>query len=146
MNLILKRTARSTACTQGVLTLPGGLNLQTLELTWLPNPDAPGGMPDLSCVPPGHYDLVLHDTPKHPRTFALVNPDLGVIHAPDPAYPAARVACLIHIANVPAELEGCVGLGMSATECEVSSSAAALQAFNSQVPWETGHTLEITDP
>ena len=100
----------------------------------------------MSCVPPGLYDLVLHDTPKHPRSFALVNPDLGVIHEPDPQFPNYRVACLIHVANYPSQLEGCIGLGLTAGPCEAWESAVALGKFNAQVPWVAGHTLSISGP
>lgn len=146
MDLTLKRTSRTDACTQGTLALPSGLELHSLELTWLPDPDFPGGMPDKSCVPPGIYQLALHDTPKHPKSFALVNIELGVMHEPDPAYPNARIACLIHVANFPAELEGCIGVGMTAGSCEIWESAIALAHFKSEVPWQAGHTLTITDP
>jgi hypothetical protein len=87
--------------------------------------------------------LVLHDTPKHPKSFALVNPNLGVIHEPDITYPHARVACLIHRANYLRDLEGCIGVGMAATDCMLSASRLAFDHFNAQVPWVEGHTLEI---
>jgi hypothetical protein len=143
VNLTLQRTSENATCTQGVLTADA-LTLYTLELPWVP--DAyPGGTPNESCVPAGVYQLVLHDTPKHPQSFALVNPDLGVIHEPDPAYPNARVACLIHIANVTAELEGCIGVGLSAVGCTLYSSAEAYAQFQAAVPWVTGHTLTINN-
>jgi hypothetical protein len=141
--LLLNRTRQTSECTVGVLILPGGRYLHTLELPWVPDPGYPGGKPDVSCVPRGLYQLVLHDTVKHPKSFALVNPALGVIHEPDVWNPNFRVACLIHVANTVQELEGCIGLGMNAAGCTVSSSRAALEYFNSQVPWVAGHQLEI---
>lgn len=144
MNLSMRRIIQNDKCTQGTLTLPDQSDLQTLELPWVPDPNCPGGHPDVSCVPPGLYQLVLHDTAKHPRSFALVNPDLGVIHEPDPQFPNYRVACLIHVANFPAQLEGCIGVGMTTGTCEISQSAIAFAKFNEQVPWTTGHTLEIS--
>jgi hypothetical protein len=144
MNLTLQRLV-SVGCTSGRLSGDAVL-LHTLELPWVPEDGFPGGLPDKSCVPAGVYDLVLHDTPKHPRSFALVNPDLGVIHEPDPAFPNARVGCLIHIANVTAELEGCIGVGLSAVGCTLYSSAEAYAQFQAAVPWVTGHTLTIIDP
>ena len=143
MNLTLQRLV-SVGCTSGRL-FGNGILLHTLELAWVPEDGFPGGMPDRSCVPAGVYELALHDTPKHPRSFALVNPDLGVIHEPDPAYPNARVACLIHIANVTAELEGCIGVGLSAVGCTLYSSAEAYAQFQAAVPWVTGHTLTINN-
>jgi len=144
MNINMHRSAQNEVCTQGVMTLPNNLNLQTLELPWVPDPNCPGGQPDVSCVPPGTYQLVLHDTVKHPKTFALVNPDLGVIHEPDPAHPNFRTACLIHVANFPRELEGCIGIGMSAGVCQISDSAIALNNLKNALPWIPGHTLTIS--
>lgn len=145
MNLTLIRTSRTPECTQGALELPGEFTLQTLELSWVPDPAFPGGEPDVSCVPAGVYELALHDTPKHPQCFALVNPELGVIHEPDPAYPNARVACLLHVANYVSQLEGCIGVGMSAEQCVISQSILALSQLKANVPWAQGHTLTITE-
>lgn len=143
LDLILQRRgAQSADCTQGFLRLPDVV-LATLELPWIADPDFPGGAPDRSCVPPGLYTLALHDTPKHPKTFALVNRALGVIHEPDATFPNARVACLIHAANYPHELEGCIGLGTVADTCVVWSSQIALAKFKLAVPWVEGHTLTI---
>lgn len=141
MNLTLQRTSENALCTQGKLTADA-LTLYTLELPWVP--DAyPGGTPNESCVPAGVYQLVLHDTPAHPKSFALVNPALGVIHEPDPMYPNARVACLIHVANYVSDLQGCIGVGLMAGECMVNMSRAAYIQFQDVVPWVPGHTLEI---
>jgi Family of unknown function (DUF5675) len=145
MNITLQRTARNSECTEGKMQLERVL-LYTLELPWIADPGFPGGEPDKSCVPPGVYVLEMHNSVKHPKTFALVNRDLGVIHEPDPTFPNARVACLIHVANYPEDLEGCIGLGLSQQYCFIGASAAALLQFKSAVPWESGHTLEIIDP
>jgi hypothetical protein len=145
MDLILQRTSQSIDCTMGTLALPNSL-LYTLELPWLFEPDFPGGAPSRSCVPPGVFQLVLHDTPKHPQSFALVNADLGVIHEPDPAFPNARVACLIHIANFIRDLLGCIGVGTSTGHCSVLNSRIAYDEFKAAVPWIAGHTLTILNP
>jgi hypothetical protein len=145
VNSALQRLSENAVCTQGILQIPG-LTLKTLELPWVPENGFPGGTPDKSCVPAGLYQLVLHDTEMHPRSFALVNPDLGVIHEPDPAFPNARTACLIHIANYPDELEGCIGLGITSGDCFVSNSASADSQFRRAVPWVAGHTLDILPP
>lgn len=146
MNLILQRTSHATDCTQGTLQLPAGSVLHTLELPWIPNPGAPGGEPNVSCVPAGTYQLERHNTLKHPKSFALVNPELGVIHEPDPDYPQARVACLIHVANRVRDLEGCIGVGLECTTGCIMKSRSALTQLQAQLPWENGHTLEIRDP
>jgi hypothetical protein len=147
LHLILARASLGLySCTRGQLPLPDEQILYTLELAWVPDAMSPGGAHSTSCVPPGLYSLVRHNTAKHPRSFALVNAALGVIHEPDPAYPNARTACLLHIANEVNDLEGCIGMGMSASGCWLSSSAVALGKFNTQVPWVEGHTLEIVAP
>lgn len=148
-HLLLQREKNegSEACTPGKLLLPNGVQPFTLELPWVFDLAYPGGHPDISCVPAGLYDLVLHDTLKHPKSFALVNRALGVIHEPDPTFPNARTVCLLHVADTVADLEGCIGLGMlRAGPCVIRSSVTALEIFNRQVPWVTGHTLEIREP
>lgn len=152
MNLLLQRDTQSPLGTEGKLTLPNGVQLFTLELPWVPDPSYPGGKPNVSCVPVGTYKLELHDTVKHPKTFALVNPALWVVHEPDPALPGTaqrndRFACLIHVANVVADLEGCIGIGMTSSgPCTLASSRTAMDIFQRQVPWVAGHTLEIREP
>ncbi len=54
------------------------------------------------------------------RTWALVNPDLGVTHSPDDPIPGGigyphRSECLIHPANYASQLEGCIAPGKSRT-------------------------------
>jgi hypothetical protein len=126
--------------------------LQTLERPWVPAPDgSPGGHPQTSCVPPGLYQLVRHDTPKHPQTWALVNPALGVYHLPSDV-PAGlayvpRTVCLIHSANLVVQLEGCIGVGLSRSklngEPDIADSVNAFAELKHAVPWIEGHTLQI---
>lgn len=142
MNLTLVRVSQSAQSTQGTIMLPFGTLLHTLELPWIPAA-TPGGVHDRSCVPLGVYELALHDTPKHPRSFALVNPALGVIHEPDPKYPNARVACLLHVANRPDELLGCIGIGLRCGNDCLFESRSAYVDLQEQLPWEAGHTLGI---
>jgi len=143
MDLELQRISSGPDCTQGVIVLPDSTVLYTLELPWVPEAGYPAGKPDCSCVPAGTYMLMLHDTPKHPRSFALVNSTLGVIHEPDPQYPTYRTACLLHVANKCADLLGCIGLGVGYSHCEISNSVIALGIFNKAVPWVAGHSLTI---
>lgn len=143
---LIRDTATASYC-QGVLTA-GDLALQTLELPWVPDAWGHGGKEGVSCVPPGIYDLVLHDTQHHPKSFALVNTDLDVYHEPGDV-PAdkrafARTAILIHIANDPAELRGCIGVGMERSVGLISHSALAFAQFNIAVVWKPGHQLSIT--
>jgi uncharacterized protein DUF5675 len=127
------------------------VELQTLERPWIPADDgSPGGHPLTSCVPRGVYQLVLHDTPAHPQTWALVNPALGVYHELNDIPPGqtGRVACLIHQANLVAQLEGCIGVGLERSklngEPDIADSIKAFKVLKDAVPWTNGHTLEIT--
>jgi hypothetical protein len=97
----------------------------TLERPWVPAPamassllePAPCGRKGVSCIPPGIYSLVPHNSEAHPDTFALVNPDLWVYHyeADVPTWRKgyARTAVLIHPANLIEELRGCIAPGLS---------------------------------
>lgn len=145
MNITLQRTLHSAQCTEGVIELDSAV-LYSLELPWVPDDGFPGGMPGRSCVPAGFYDLAMHDTSKHPKTFALVNRSLGVIHERDPTFPNARTACLIHVANTVDDLEGCIGIGISHGPCYISSSGIAFSFLRKELPWVAGHTLTIIDP
>jgi hypothetical protein len=151
VNLTLLRDAADATATLGTLLVSSGsMALQTLELPWVPalTVVVDCGKQGLSCVPAGTYQLALHDTLAHPRSFALVNPELGVYHEPGdvPAGVAAvRVAILIHVANYPSDLEGCIGVGMArhGPPWMISNSSDAYSIFKTTVPWIEGHTLTI---
>lgn len=111
--------------------------------------------PNKSCIPLGTYQLVPHDTQKHPNTWALVNPDLGVTHEPDDLisvgcqYPH-RFACLVHVANMASQLAGCFAPGMSRKHSSwgwmvCDSRVAFNQIQNILGIGSTGHTIEIKD-
>lgn len=152
MQLSLVRDFAGQVATLGVLTV-GELQLQTLELPWHPAPPPSlCGVRMTSCLPPGEYSLVLHNSLKHPRTWALINPDLGVYHqpfdVPTPQCSWARIACLIHIANYPQDLEGCIGVGLRRSNAwgpwMVEHSRDAFAALQAALPWTDGHTLTIS--
>jgi hypothetical protein len=136
----------------GTLTI-GSMTLQTLELPWVPIVDALCGTPDASCIPAGDYQLARHDTPTHPKTFAFVNPELGVYHNPGDV-PAGltifRTECLLHAANWTSQLLGCCALGRGRSFTNgvpmVTLSDVAMQAFQALVPWVDGHTVSIIAP
>lgn len=142
MNLSLIRDADNGRCTLGTLQI-GSAVFQSLERPWIPGP--PGGEKGISCVPTGRYELMLHDSEAHPRSFALVNPALHVFHMQVPREQQGRAACLIHVANHPSEIRGCIALGMERGPNSVQRSRIAIDRFYSLVPWVSGHTLEITE-
>lgn len=132
INFTIARHLYGTDRTEGRILLPDhGLILPTIERPWIPNPAGPGGLPHKSCVPDGYFRLVPHDSPRFPNTYALVNETLGVYHLALPrGITYGRVACLIHIANLVAELEGCIAPGLTRGILKgapaVLSSAAAM--------------------
>lgn len=150
MDLELIRDTVRVNFTYGTIRI-GSLELQTLELPWSPEPGALCGRPDRSCVPAATYQLAIHDSPAHPRTWALVNTDLNVYHELPPDLPAgciARSACLIHVANYPSQLEGCIAVGRIRSDltqpAAIWQSADAFRALQSVLPWTGGHTLTIS--
>jgi len=146
MNLTLVRDYAGKVCTLGKLTV-GALVLETLERPWIAYPPYLCGHPDTSCVPAGVYSLALHDTPKFPKHFALVNEGLGIYHEVLPAGVVGRTACLIHAANYVTQLEGCCSVGRErqfvGDQWIVGNSRDAYEALMSVVPWEEGHAISI---
>lgn len=150
MNLVLEREPNTPpGCTLGFLILPGVI-LCTMELPWISSPTCKGGKKGVSCVPPGHYKLEKHDSPKHPKTWALVNHSLDVVHyeGDDHDPDEDRATCLLHVANYASQLQGCIGVGLAHAPAPeggymVTNSAKAMQKLRDAVPWTDEHWLEI---
>ncbi len=149
MQLSLVRDYSDETCTLGVLTA-GALALQTLELPWIPNPPALCGLPERSCVPASSYQLVRHDTKKHPHTWALVNRAVDVFHelADMPPGDFGRTAVLIHVGNFPRDSLGCILVGRTRErmggEWMVGESRDAFTALQAILPWDDSSTLSIS--
>ena len=75
----------------------------TCEQTWNAN------IPSASCVPEGMYSLIPFDGVKYQDTYALV----GETVSAQPIAGKPRYACVIHTANLPFEVEGCIAPGLS---------------------------------
>lgn len=91
-----------------------------------------GNKRNVSCIPAGVYKLIPHISRRKNKKvgglcYAIVNEEIGVYHYPDPK--AIRFGCLIHIANWPIELEGCVapGMGFHPGKWGVSRSTDAMR-------------------
>lgn len=157
MNLI--RDIHTATETLGKLAF-GDSHADTIEQP--SNHDLPGH----SCIPLGTYQLVPHTSARlHEddgvtplRTWALVNPDLGVTHSPndlvspDCIYPH-RSECLIHPANYASQLEGCIAPGASrahmlgTTDWMVTDSRATFKAIRAYLDANPGdRTLTIAEP
>jgi hypothetical protein len=94
MALILTRTEVTPDGVFGVLKLPNGQVLRTMEDDWKDN------QPNESCIPAGVYGLrrtMFHK--HHYETFQVMDVD-------------GRDNILIHIANTENDVQGCIGVGM----------------------------------
>lgn len=135
----------------GVLTFSTpteSFQANTMERPWVPTPLSQGGRKGESCVPPGLYRLERHNSEAHPNTWALVNPDLDVVHYEDRLHPNYRCLVLIHVANYARELRGCIAPGYGATVDDqgvrmVTNSRRAMIDLKRLLPWDDSHTLEI---
>ncbi|UTV28985.1 DUF5675 family protein [Photobacterium atrarenae] len=87
--------------TFGELFSNGEVICKTVEREWLSN------RKNKSCVPPGVYRVKPNHSPRFGEGFVLENPDLGVTVKG----PSQRTHCLIHVANFPEEVEGCIAPG-----------------------------------
>lgn len=96
------RRAYLDNCCIGKLSIGGELMFYTVERPWKSNEKS------VSCVPAGRYELEPYSSDKHPDCWALKNEALGVT----PYGPSQRTHCLIHVANFPHEVEGCIAPGM----------------------------------
>ena len=151
MNILLTRDYRDPRCTLGTLTV-GALKLQTLERPWVHSDINLCGMKGISCVPAGEYKLTPHNSEAHPKVWALVNPKLGVYHwdADVPMTCAlARTMVLIHAANWPEELRGCVAVGKarvkSAGQWMVQQSRDALNELRNALSVSYDLALTISE-
>lgn len=146
MNLTLVRDYAGEDCTLGPLTV-NGHTFDTLAPPWKADPRGVCGHPDQSCVPAGEYQLVPHDTPAHPRTWALVNSALGIYHETVPEGCFGRTAVLLHTGNFPRDSLGCILIGRTrryvGEQWMVTDSRNAFAEFKAILPW-TEHVLTIS--
>ncbi|WP_087022452.1 DUF5675 family protein [Thaumasiovibrio subtropicus] len=73
----------------------------TVERPWQNN------TPRKSCIPEGTYRLIPHTSPKFGECYALEANTLGVTRYG----PSLRTHILIHAANLPSQLQGCIAPG-----------------------------------
>lgn len=154
----LTRDTKTFGEVLGKLTA-GPLSFDTIE-----QPDN-HDMPGHSCIPAGTYQLVPHisarlheDDGKTPlKTWALVNPDLGITHLPTDPVPggigyAHRSSVLIHPANYASQLEGCIAPGARRARAlgngpwMVTDSRASFKALREYLDTNPGdRTLTISE-
>lgn len=131
--LTLKRLEATEGGTRGVLMMDGIVIACTVELPWLNN------QVNVSCIPCGVYPVVVHESPSRGWVFWIKDVP-------------GRTNVQIHVANVPSELRGCVGVGDSfktldlhehGPEFGVGNSKLTLQRLLRALPHE--FELEVVD-
>lgn len=130
MNIALKRTSWDSYGTFGqLLAEDGSLLCYTVELPWASN------APDKSCIPAGIYPCTPHNSIAHPNTWEVSN-------VPN------RSEILIHNANFPDQLLGCIGVGDNiatiAGHLGVTNSVATLAKLRLLLP--SSFTLTVANP
>ena len=135
----LSRTQYADNGTPGVLSLPDGWACFTIELPWRNN------RPNLSCIPEGEYDLRMRPSGvvKH-STHGDYTAGWEVTGVP------GRTYIMIHPANYPPELEGCIAPGMSAITMKgypaVGQSLKAFERLMVKTGSDIGWKIHITGP
>ena len=111
----------------------------TVEPPWIYN------RPGVSCIPPGVYDLMPHHSERFPTSWALVG--RGVSHSSSQV--ATRSAILIHPANWPHELQGCIAPGEAITHLEgslaVTNSKVCVAEIDAHLRDFSGPMIEIVE-
>ncbi len=107
----LQRFAYHPDGTMGSMMV-GDQRFYSIERPWLDN------APNVSCIPEGTYPVGWRESPKFGETW----------HVQDVP---GRTHILIHAANFPYNVEGCIGLGMGVMDAKVavSSSRRAVKLF-----------------
>lgn len=151
---IVRDLIQPSACTYGRLILPNAPILQSIELPWHPSTQGPSGEPDISCIGIGTYRLEPRLTEARGWHWRIVNEELGIFRVPNDvplghlAHIKYRSLILLHVANYPHELRGCIapGLDRGVVDDEpcISQSRKAFNYLLGQLGTEITHTLEIS--
>lgn len=108
--VLLLRRWNTPEATGGVLILPSGKQLYTLECPWKNNEFR------VSCIPVGRYKCIWHNSPKFGWTYLVTGTE-------------PRTQILFHVGNYPKDTWGCILLGKTRTLNYVWNSRQALQEF-----------------
>ena len=141
----LERYCYADDCTKGKLRL-GNEVLHTLERPWVAGKR--GGMPFVSCIPDGEYQILPHVRPNGDRVLALRNPEHGVYYEQsDVPDTGGRYLILLHAANYVEQVQGCIAPGLSAIIHEnrpmVTSSRTSMRKIMEWYDDEKPETLVI---
>lgn len=111
--------------THGYLLLNGLPLCLTLERPWVNNQH------DVSCIPPGVYQCIPHDTPEKPHCWEIT----GVPN---------RTGVLFHVGNTIIDSIGCVLVGLEIAGTSILKSQDALNHLRMTLPQT--FTLEVINP
>ena len=113
IDVVLERFCYHPKGTLGVIKFAGD-TFYTIERPWLDN------AANVSCIPEGTYGVRWRESPKFGFTWELQD-------VPDRTY------ILIHAANYPSNVQGCIGLGegLMGDKIAVSNSRKAVKTFES---------------
>ncbi|GLT18047.1 hypothetical protein GCM10007938_18250 [Vibrio zhanjiangensis] len=102
-------------------------------------------LPGKSCVPEGSYQLLPHTSPKFGDCYALEAGELGVTRQG----PSLRTHILVHKANTPSQLQGClapgVDFGFVGNEWAVVNSTAAFEALMHELDGQPAFLTIVKD-
>jgi hypothetical protein len=113
-----------------------GFSCLGVEREWL------GNKPFVSCIPEGEYSLEYDQFNKWGKRFCFIGETVAKFSG------SIRTACLIHPANLPSQLAGCLALGKapyaSGDQWGVGSSGDTVKAFEAHLLEEgESHTVTI---
>jgi len=132
--VILRRFRSDEVGTFGTLEIDNVVFF-TVEKPWKDN------KPFESCIPEGEYSLMPHKSNKYGNVLAIVGGTVS--HYKDGGF--ERYACLIHTANYPHDVEGCIGLGDNynqAANMVMNAKQSIIDFYNIVSPNEI-HDLKI---
>jgi len=145
VRLEILRTQKHDFGVFGELWIDGEKFCSTCEQPWANN------KPFHSCVPAGEYQVVPWKSDRFGDVVALFSPALSVyLHESDiPQNTSGRFACLIHNANWPSQVEGCIAVGEQIVPVEpyglgVSCSKKTLWKLQQRWGNRLGLTAKIT--
>lgn len=121
MRLTVRRFRLIDGGVLGKLTI-GNYSFYTVEKPWRAN------RPFSSCVPEGIYAVQPHYSPKFKECYIFWGGTVGRAES-DLNEGIKRYKCLIHVANWPSQVQGCIGVGKNIFE-DGSGVASSRQALS----------------
>ncbi|MEZ9857342.1 DUF5675 family protein [Vibrio splendidus] len=101
--------------------------------------------PSESCIVEGTYDLLPHQSPRFGHCYAIEEPMLGVTRSG----PSLRTHVLIHKANKPSDLQGClapgVDFGFVGNEWAVVNSSHAFKVLMAELNGKSAKLTIVKD-